>query len=154
MRINFYEARLSEDDRIILVKDKAVNYKAEKLNAPDKIAKMMRELLHMGKMAEEYCYMIALSSACRILGIFFISKGTVNATLITPRELYIWALLAGAVHVILCHNHPSGNVMPSDEDIEVTNRVKKAGDLVEVKLVDHIIIAGDSYYSFKEDDRL
>lgn len=44
--------------------------------------------------------------------------------------------------------------MPSDEDIEVTNRVKKAGDLVEVKLVDHIIIAGDSYYSFKEDDRL
>lgn len=79
MRINFYEARLSEDDRIILVKDKAVNYKAEKLNAPDKIAKMMRELLHMGKMAEEYCYMIALSSACRILGSLFISKGTVNA---------------------------------------------------------------------------
>lgn len=84
----------------------------------------------------------------------FISKGTVNATLITPRELYIRALLTGAVQVILCHNHPSGNVMPSDEDIEVTNRVKKAGDLVEVKLADHIIIAGDSYYSFKEDDRL
>lgn len=154
MRINFYEARLSEDDRVILVKDKAVNYEAEKLNAPEKIVKLMQELLHMGKMAEEYCYMIALNSVCRILGIFFISKGTVNASLITPRELYIRALLAGAVQVILCHNHPSGTVMPSDADIEVTNRVKKAGELVEVKLVDHIIIAGDSYYSFKEDERL
>lgn len=154
MRINFYEARLSEDDRIVLIKDKAVNYKAEKMNAPDKIAKMMRELLHMGKMEEEYCYMIALSNVCRILWIFFIYKGTVNATLITPRELYNRALLAGVVQVILCHNHPSGNVMPSDEDIKVTNRVKQAGDLVEVKLVDHIIIAGDSYYGFKEDDRI
>ena len=154
MRINFYEARLSEDDRVILVKDKTADYQTEKVNTPDRIAKMMRELLHMEKMAEEYCYMIALNSACRILGIFFLSKGTVNFSLISPRELYIRALLSGAVQVILCHNHPSGNAEPSDEDIKVTDRVKKAGELMDVRLADHVIIAGGSYYSFKEERML
>lgn len=95
MRINFYEAMLSEDDRTKLVKEKGLNYEAEKLNSPESIVLMMRRLLHMEQMAEEHCYMIAMNSSCRVLGVFFISKGTVNVSLVTPRELYIRALLAG-----------------------------------------------------------
>lgn len=150
MRINFYEARLSEDERIMLVKEKGVNYEAGKLNNPENIVLMMRRLLHIQQMAEEYCYMIALNSSCRPLGVFLISKGTVNASLITPRELYIRALLAGAVQIVLCHNHPSGNAVPSRQDMEITQKIKEAGELINISLADHIIIGSDSYLSFKE----
>lgn len=150
MRINFYEAMLSEDDRTKLVKEKGLNYEAEKLNNPEDIVLMMRRLLHMEQMAEEYCYMIAINSSCKVLGIFFISKGTVNVSLITPREIYIRALLSGAVQIILCHNHPSGNVVPSEQDIAITRKIKEAGEIISINLADHIIIGRDSYFSFNE----
>lgn len=150
MRINFYEARLSEDERIMLVKEKGVNYEAGKLSNPEDIVLMMRRLLHMEQMAEEHCYMIALSSSCRPLGVFLISKGTVNASLITPRELYIRALLSGAVQIVLCHNHPSGNAVPSRQDMEITKKIKEAGELINISLADHIIIGSDCYLSFHE----
>ena len=153
MRINFYDAKL-EDSRTVLVKDKAVNYDIGKINSPNEIVLMMRTLIQIEQMAEEYCYMVALNSSCKVLGIFFISKGTVNLSLISPRELYIRALLAGAVQILLCHNHPSGNVHPSDTDIKITQQIKKAGDLININLADHIIIGGDSYYSFLEHDLL
>lgn len=150
MRINFYEAMLSEDDRTKLVKEKGLNYEAEKLNSPESIVLMMRRLLHMEQMAEEHCYMIAMNSSCRVLGVFFISKGTVNVSLVTPRELYIRALLAGAVQIVLCHNHPSGNAIPSEQDIAITQKIKEAGEMININLADHIIIGNDSYLSFKE----
>ena len=150
MRIYFYEARLSEDDRTMLVKEKGMNYDAEKLNSPESIVLMMRRLLHMEQMAEEHCYMIAMNSFCKVLGVFFISKGTVNVGLITPREIYIRALLSGAVQIILCHNHPSGNAMPSEQDIAITKKIKEAGEMININLADHIIIGSDSYLSFKE----
>ncbi len=150
MRINFYEARLSEDNRIMLVKEKGVNYDAGKLNNPEDIVLMIRRLLHVEQMAEEHCYMIAMNSSCKVLGVFFISKGTVNVSLVTPRELYIRALLAGAVQIVLCHNHPSGNAIPSEQDIAITQKIKEAGEMININLADHIIIGSDSYLSFKE----
>lgn len=150
MRINFYEARLSEDNRTMLVKEKGVNYDAGKLNSPEDIALMMRKLLHVEQMAEEHCYMIAMNSSCKVLGVFFISKGTVNVSLVTPRELYIRALLAGAVQIVLCHNHPSGNAIPSEQDIAITQKIKEAGEMININLADHIIIGSNSYLSFKE----
>lgn len=150
MRINFYEARLSEDERIMLVKEKGVNYEAGKLNNPEDIVLMVRRLLHVEQMAEEHCYMIAMNSSCKVLGVFFISKGTVNVSLVTPRELYIRALLAGAVQIVLCHNHPSGNAIPSEQDIAITQKIKEAGEMININLADHIIIGSNSYLSFKE----
>ena len=150
MRINFYEARLSEDKRIMLVKEKGVNYDVGKLNSPEDIVLMMRKLLHVEQMAEEHCYMIAMNSSCKVLGVFFISKGTVNVSLVTPRELYIRALLAGAVQIVLCHNHPSGNAIPSEQDIAIPQKIKEAGEMININLADHIIIGSDSYLSFKE----
>lgn len=150
MRINFYEARLSEDDRTMLVKEKGMDYEAGRLNSPAEIALMMRRLLHMEQMAEEHCYMIAMNNCCKVLGIFLISKGTANASIISPREVYMRALLSGAVQIVLCHNHPSGNVEPSELDKVTTKRIKEAGEMVDIALIDHIIIGGDSYLSFKE----
>ena len=149
MRINFYDAVL-EDNRTMLVKEKAVNFEAGKMNNSKEVVMVMRKLLHLEKRAEEYCYIIALNSSCRIIGIFFLSKGTVNASIISPREFYIRALLVGAVQVIFCHNHPSGSITPSDSDIETTKRLKEAGELININLADHIIIGGENHFSFKE----
>lgn len=79
-----------------------------------------------------------------------IGKGTVNNCLVCNREIFIRALLSGAVNIILCHNHPSGETTPSSEDIKITKAVSEAGKLIGITLLDHIIIGGDSYYSFDE----
>lgn len=150
MRINFYDARITDDARTILVKEKGVNYESLSMNCPEEISRMLQELLHMDKLAEEHCYMIALNSSCRILGMFLISKGTVSESLVSPREVFMRAVLIGAVQIILCHNHPSGNAVPSEDDLKLTERIKESGRLLNIRLADHIIIGKDRYLSFKE----
>lgn len=80
-----------------------------------------------------------------------ISRGTVNASLITPRELFIEALKQEAVSIILLHNHPSGDPTPSEDDRMITRRVAQAGALVGIDLLDHIVIGNNTYYSFREE---
>lgn len=154
MRINFYDTMLSEDNRTILVKEKGVNYGIGKTNNPKDMVRLMKELLYMDKLAEEHCYMVALNSSCKIIGVFFISKGTVNTSLISAREVYMRALLIGAVMVVLCHNHPSSSAQPSKRDIETTVKIKEAGALLDIRLADHIIITDNGYYSFEENGLL
>ena len=154
IRINFYETRLAGDNRTMLVKERGVNYDAENISSPKETVRMMNELLHMDRLAEEHCYMTALNSACKIIGVFFISKGTANTSPMNAREIYMRALLAGAVMIILCHNHPSGNAVASRTDIETTDRIKKAGELLGIRLADHIIIGSNGYYSFAEEGLL
>ena len=79
-----------------------------------------------------------------------ISKGTVNATLVTPREIYMEAVRCHAVSLILVHNHPGGDPEPSGCDREITQRICEAGELLGIRLLDHIIIGDRSYTSFKE----
>jgi DNA repair protein RadC len=84
----------------------------------------------------------------KIVGVFEISHGTVNASLVTPREVFQKALLANAVSIILMHNHPSGDSTPSQQDIEITKRLVEAGKIVGVDVLDHIVV-GDNYVSLK-----
>lgn len=154
MLIHFYDTRVTDDNTTILVQEKSVDYKTGNLNNPEKIAQMMQMLVHMDTLAEEHCYMIALNNSCQILGIFFISKGTVNSSLISPREIFVRALLSGAVCIVLCHNHPSKNTTPSRSDINITKQIEKAGELINISLTDHIIIGRNSYFSFKESGML
>lgn len=78
-----------------------------------------------------------------------ISMGTVNATYVSPREIFLQALRYQAVNIMLLHNHPSGDINPSREDMEVTQRLADLGDMMELPLLDHIIV-GDGYFSFRE----
>ena len=150
MRINFYDTRIVDDSRTILVKEKGVNCGSTKMNCPEEIYRMLRTLLHMDELAEEHCYMIALNSSCKILGMFLLSKGTVSESLLSPREVFLRATLIGAVQIVLVHNHPSGNPVPSECDMELTKRLKAGGELLNICLADHIIIGRGSYLSFKE----
>ena len=146
MRINFYDTRLEEDGKTMLVKDKSVNYTTDKIFSPERVVGMLNDVVSLNKMAEEYCYMLALNGKAQLLGIFFISKGTVNQTLLNPREIFMRALLIGASLIVICHNHPSSSIVPSKVDITVTQKLKEVGELIGLPITDHIIIGGDSYF--------
>lgn len=79
-----------------------------------------------------------------------ISKGTINASLLSPREIFIEALKHGAVYILLVHNHPSGDPTPSRQDCDITKQLQEAAKLIEIPLLDHIIIGDQKYMSFKQ----
>lgn len=154
MRINFYDTRITKEHQTMLVKEKAVNYGVEILDAPKLVVEMINELLALNTKGEEHCYMLAMNTGCRIIGLFFLSKGTLNQSFVGTREVFMRALLIGAAHIILLHNHPSTDCNPSSSDIALTKRMKEAGSLLGVPLADHIIVGGDNFYSFKEHEIL
>ena len=110
---------------------------------------MFNVVFRLNTHTEEYLYMIALDGKQKPLGIFEISHGIVNMTICNPREIFIKALLCGASGIVITHNHPSGDVTPSKEDIESYKRLKDAGKLIGINVLDSIIV-GDGYYSFME----
>lgn len=77
--------------------------------------------------------------------------GTINASMVFPREIFKEALLLNSPNIILVHNHPSGNLSPSQEDISLTKRIKEAGQLMGVKVLDHIIVTQSDYFSFVQE---
>jgi len=88
----------------------------------------------------------------RITGLHIVSEGSLNQSIVHPRETFKAAILANAAAVILAHNHPSGDTSPSREDREITRRLQEAGELLGIKVLDHVIVATDTgnYLSFTE----
>lgn len=80
-----------------------------------------------------------------------VSVGTLSASLVHPREVYRRAISEGCASIILAHNHPSGDPAPSPDDIEITTRLVKVGELVGIDVLDHVILAGERYFSFREE---
>ncbi len=107
----------------------------------------MEEVRHL---EQEELRCIFLNTKCHFIGDKVITRGTVNSSLISPREIFIEALKCRAVNLVLLHNHPSGDPTPSMSDIEVTRTIRQAGELLGVSLADHIIIGDQCYFSLKE----
>jgi DNA repair protein RadC len=103
---------------------------------------------------EERFKILLLDTKNRLIRDETISVGTLNASLVHPREVFRSAIRASSAAVIVCHNHPTGDCRPSREDGETTHRIKDAGELVGIRLLDHIIIGDGDYYSFKDNDAL
>ena len=99
---------------------------------------------------QEILKLLMLNSKSKLIGETDISKGTVNASLITPRELFIEALQKNAVSIVILHNHPSGDPTPSRNDMLTTKRIMDAGKLIGIELLDHVIIGNNCYVSFRE----
>lgn len=127
---------------------KAKAFDALKFTCPASIAQYYMEDMRHEK--QEIMKLLMLNSKSHLIGETDISKGTVNASLITPRELFIEALKKDAVSIIILHNHPSGDPAPSKEDILITARIRDAGNLIGIELLDHIIIGNNCYISFSE----
>ncbi len=98
---------------------------------------------------KEHVMAIHLDSKNRIICMEQISIGSMNASVVHPREVFKSALLSSAAGIILVHNHPTGDTTPSREDIDITTRLKEVGDLIGIRLIDHVII-GNSYLSMAE----
>lgn len=111
----------------------------------------MEDLRHRN---QEVMKLLLLNSKAELIDETNISKGTVNASLITPRELFVEALKKEAVSMILLHNHPSGDPTPSRDDILTTKRISECGLLIGIELLDHIIIGNNCYVSFQEENLL
>ncbi len=119
-----------------------------RLDRPEAIARYFMEDLRYKKQEEMVVAMFDTKG--HLLRETVISRGTVNASLVTPREVFLEAMRQEAVYVVLVHNHPSGDPTPSREDIRLTKRMQEAGDLLEIPVLDHIIIGDNRYLSFKE----
>lgn len=99
---------------------------------------------------QEQLIALYLNTKNRLLKERLLFKGTVNSSLVSPREIFVEALEVHAVHLILVHNHPSGDPTPSREDIRVTERIRMAGELLGIQLLDHVIIGDHCYISLRE----
>lgn len=156
MRLTSYNVKINrKTKRTELIKEKAVNYSAcKKMQSPELIVEALNSLLDLQDMAEEYTYLLTLNTKNDITGIFEISHGTVSSCIVTPREIFSRALMIGATRIILVHNHPSGYPEPSSEDMRFTERLKKAGELIGIELLDHIIIGDKCFISFRKEEIL
>ncbi|WP_417786476.1 JAB domain-containing protein [Tenacibaculum sp.] len=120
------------------------------LNSDDIYGIMQKILLRESKIDQnrEHFWVIGLENNNRILFIELISLGTINATLVEPMEVFSLALQKRAVKIMLCHNHPSGELTPSDNDKNLTDRLIQVGIIVNTQVIDHLIISDKSYLSF------
>jgi len=91
-----------------------------------------------------------LDAGNRVRSIHVVSTGTINASLVHSREVFRAAIINGAARLIVLHNHPSGSPEPSKEDVSITERLVKAGEIIGIKVLDHIIVTGTRYYSFAD----
>ena len=142
--MNYSKAQLIE----MLVKETAIA-----ITTPsDALAPILKELETI-KFKEIECFIcITLNGSHKVINSYVVSQGLVNRTLVHPREVFRPAISDNATAVIIAHNHPSGNLEPSLEDREVTKRMRQAGDLIGIKVLDHLIVAPslNGYFSFLE----
>lgn len=98
----------------------------------------------------EVFYVLCLDKQNQVRGVVEVSRGLVDASIVAPREVFRIAIAMNASHIVVLHNHPSGNPTPSAEDRQVTRNLEAAGRILEIPLLDHVIVAGDKYTSFAE----
>jgi len=123
--------------------------KYTKQNAPliDSPEKAAEQLLNIRNKKQEYFVLLTLDGARRLINNRIVTIGTLMSSLVHPREVFSLAIEDRAASIIIAHNHPSGMLDISEQDREVTRRIKQAGDIIGIRLDDHIIIAGDDFVS-------
>ena len=134
-----------------------LSIRLSKLKAREQISFHSPESIARYYMAEfrsyrqEHLMLLLFDSKNHLSGERLISKGTVNSSIAEPRDIYSEALRMGAVSIILIHNHPSGDITPSSADLTVTKRIRESGDLLGIRLLDHIIVGNGNYISMQEE---
>ena len=141
-RINFYTLKM--------VKEGSALYEVPVIKSPAEVYQAAKQLLALHEEPEEHFCILCLNTKNKIVGVHTISIGSLNASIVHPREVFKAALLNNASGIICLHNHPSGDPEPSRDDIETTHRLVNAGNILGVKVLDHVIIGDDRYVSLKE----
>ena len=120
------------------------------ISTPENAYSFAMDVIKMDEFAEERVYLLCLDVRNSVIGFSEIAKGTTIHAELSPREIYMAAMMCNACSVVLLHNHPSGKATPSKEDEKSTKKIRKAGEVLQIKLMDHIIIGDGEYYSFAE----
>lgn len=131
--------------RLALIKEPGV--KPQAITGPDDLDRFVEPLKHYDT---EHFVSFHLDAKNQVIGYQIVSRGTLTASLVHPREVFKAAILANSNALIVAHNHPAGSLTPSPEDIEVTETLIKAGDLLGVKVIDHIIVSSNGTQSLRE----
>ena len=117
------------------------------VRGPESVYELTRDIRTMNR---EHFVGFYLNSRNQVLRREIISIGSLNASIVHPREVFLPAVALSAASVVLCHNHPSGDPTPSEEDLAITRRLLEAGRILGIDLLDHVVVARESYASFKE----
>lgn len=126
-----------------------------KLSNPDHVVEVLRACWEPDTIEyKEYFVMLLLNRAHHLIGFHRVSEGGLTGTLVDVKIIFSVALKCNCAAIILCHNHPSGNTIPSSSDIALTTRIREGGKLLDIAVLDHIIITSDSYYSFADEGML
>ena len=142
-RINVYSLRL--------VKESSVTYNLEKpIVNPATAAEIINQVFDMENQPNEVFAILCLNTKNKVAGAHIISQGSLSASIVHPREVFKAALLNNSASIILAHNHPSGDPEPSREDVKTTKRLVEAGEILGIRVLDHVII-GEQYLSMKEE---
>ena len=151
MKIFDYTTKLNGDNIPLMEKGKSYRVDGRRsYTAPGHIVDFICDGIGIQNCAEEFVWCLCFDSKLHLVGCFEVSHGTVDYSVVTPREIFQKALMIGAVRIAITHNHPNGDPTPSEADMEVTRRVKEACEIIGVELVDHLIVTKQlSYYSFK-----
>lgn len=144
VNISFYNLKL--------IKENSARYDVSRnISKPADIVKVLVDVVALNENAEEVLIMLTLDMKNKITGIFEVSRGSLNSSIVHPREVFKRAIINNASCIILAHNHPSGTTDPSREDINITKRLHEVGKLVGIDLIDHIILGdNNNYVSLKE----
>ena len=140
-----------------MVKERSVNYELPEgtvITSPARISELLDEVFELASLPEEAFVLICLDTKHKVIGTFKVSTGSLNASIVHPREVYKRAVVCNSHAIVVAHNHPSGNPTPSQEDIGVTQRLKEAGDILGIHLLDHVIVGRGEYLSFKQEGLL
>ena len=115
---------------------------------------VFREMRDIKKWNKEAFVGFYLDSQSKVISREIISIGILNSVIVHPREIFRTAIIRNANAIIVAHNHPSGNLEPSSEDIEITKKLRQSGDIIGIKLFDHVIVSNAGYYSFSDKGKL
>ena len=137
-------------EKVVLVKEKVGRYEIPRaIMNPEDAYKAITTITNIKEEAQEVFGILILNTKNKIVAAHEVSRGTLNSSMVHPREIFKPAVLHNAAGIICFHNHPSGDTEPSKEDIEVTKRLVKAGKIMGIVVMDHIIV-GDGYTSLRD----
>lgn len=141
--------------KVKLVKESARTYNIDKtIRSPRDAANVIRSIFDTATMTQEHLMMITLDTKNKVTGAFLVSIGTLNSAVTHPRDIFQRAILLNAAAIVISHNHPSGDPTPSPEDIQLTERMVKVGEVLGVSVLDHVIIGDDDYSSLKQEGHI
>jgi len=136
IRCRVYLVRENQSDEIVAIHNPSAVYELVK----DELVSSDREML----------LSVMLTTKNQLIGVETVSIGSINVTTMSPREVFKSAILANAISIILCHNHPSGCLIPSGADIQMTEQFVEAGELLGIKVLDHLIVSDQGFKSLRD----